>query len=53
MVSLRLDAKRIGDSQVIPNDLNASILGEMRPSLPIILVKGVFNRHNAVLLDPM
>lgn len=34
----------------VPDDLNLGCLGEVRPSLPIVLVKGIFDGTDRVLL---
>lgn len=36
----------------IPNYLNRHTAGQGRPGIPVILVKGVLNGNNGVLLDP-
>jgi len=46
-----LDTERVGDSEVVSDDLNATIGGEMGPSFPIILVEGVLDRDDGVLLN--
>jgi hypothetical protein len=46
-----LDSQRVCDRQVITDDLDLGVLVERRPSLPVILVKGVLNRADVVLLD--
>ncbi len=45
-----LDPQRVGDSQIITDDLNTSRSGVVRPSLPIVLVKGVLDRTDIVFL---
>ena len=45
------DAEGVGDSKVVADDLDATIGGEVSPSLPIILVEGVLNGDDGVLLD--
>lgn len=46
-----LDTEGVGHGQVVTNDLDAAVGGEVRPRLPVILVEGVLNRDNRVLLD--
>lgn len=36
----------VGDSEIISHDLDVRAVGEIGPGLPIILIKGVFNRHH-------
>ena len=45
-----LDPLGVGHSQVITDDLNLVGLGEVGPSIPVVLVKGVFDRDDGVLL---
>lgn len=45
-----LDELRVGDCQVITNDLEVRGLEEVRPGLPVILSEGVLNGDNGVLL---
>ena len=33
-----LDTERVGNSQVITDDLNAALAGEVGPSFPVILI---------------
>lgn len=47
-----LDSQRVGDSQVVTNDSDTAVGGEVRPSLPVVLVEGVLDGRNGVLLDP-
>lgn len=47
----RLDTKRVRHGKVIADNLDAALLGEVRPSIPVILVEGVLNRDDRVLLD--
>jgi hypothetical protein len=46
----RFDTLRIGDCQVIANNLYTALLGEMRPSFPVILIERILNGDNGVLL---
>jgi hypothetical protein len=46
-----LDTDRVSDGQIVTNDLDTAVCSEVRPSLPVILVEGVFNRDDGVLLD--
>ena len=41
-----LDPHRVGHSQVVPDNLDAELGGEVRPALKIILIERVFNRNN-------
>mgnify|MGYP005989629891 CR=1 FL=1 len=45
-----LDAERVGDSQVITDNLDVLGLGEVAPSLPVVLSEGVLDGDNGVLL---
>jgi hypothetical protein len=45
-----LDAEGVGDSQVITDDLDVLGLGEVAPSLPVVLSEGVLNGNDGVLL---
>ena len=45
-----LDELRVGDCQVITDNLEIGGLEEVRPSLPVVLSEGVLNRDNGVLL---
>lgn len=40
------NAFRVGDSKIISHHLNICAVSEICPGLPIILVKGVFNRDH-------
>lgn len=51
LLNSSLDALNVGDSQIITDNLNTSSVGEVNPSFPVILVEGVFDRDDAVLLD--
>ena len=46
----RLDTEGVRDCQVITDDRNAC-LTQYRPSFPVILVEGVLNRRDRVLLE--
>ena len=46
-----LDTERVGDGQVITDDLDTGVLGEVAPGLPVVLVEGVLNGDNGVVLD--
>jgi len=46
-----LDAERVRDSQVVTNNLDTALLGEVDPSIPVILVKGILDGDDGVLLD--
>ena len=46
-----LDAERVGDREVVADDLDAGLAGEVAPRLPVVLVEGVLDRHDRVLLD--
>ena len=46
-----LDTEGVGHGQVVTNDLDAAVGGEVRPRLPVILVEGVFDRDDGVLFD--
>ena len=45
-----LDAHGVGDSQVVTNDLDLGGLVEVGPRLPVVLVEGVLNGADVVLL---
>ena len=47
----RLDAQRVRNGQVVTDDSDAGRLAQDRPGLPVILVEGVFNRRDGVLLN--
>ena len=34
-----------------PGDLDVDFVGELRPGVPVILIKGVLHRHHGVLPD--
>ena len=38
-----LDTERVGDREVITDDLDVRVLREVRPRLPVVLVEGVLN----------
>jgi hypothetical protein len=46
-----LDTEGISDGKVVTDDLDATIGGEVSPSLPIVLVEGILNGDDGVLLD--
>ena len=46
-----LDTKGVGDSEVVADNLDATFLGEVNPSLPIILVEGILDGDDGILLD--
>ena len=46
-----LDALNVGDGQVVADDLNTRVLRDVRPWLPVVLVKRVLDRDDAVFLD--
>lgn len=46
-----LDTQGVCYSQVITDNLNAAVLGEVGPRFPIILVEGVLDRDDRVLLN--
>ena len=46
-----LDSERVGDSEIVTNDLDAGRLVQVGPSLPVVLVEGVLDGDNVVLLD--
>ena len=46
-----LDAERVGDGKVVTDNLDATIGGEVRPSLPIVLVEGILDGDDGVLLN--
>ena len=46
-----LDAEGVGDREVVADDLDAGVGGEVRPCLPVVLVEGVLNRDDRVFLD--
>lgn len=48
----RLDTQGVRDSQVIANDGDAAVGRKVRPGLPVVLVEGVLDRGDGVLLDP-
>ena len=45
-----LDAERVGDGQVVSNDLDVLGLIEVAPGLPVVLGEGILDRDNGVLL---
>jgi len=46
-----LDPQWVRHRQIITNDLDSARLREMRPSLPIVLLKRILNADNGVLLN--
>jgi hypothetical protein len=46
-----LDSEGVGDGQVVTDNLDLGRGVEVGPRLPVILVEGVLNRDNVVLLD--
>ena len=46
-----LDTEGVCDSKVVADDLDATLLGEVNPSLPIILIEGILDRDDGVLLS--
>jgi hypothetical protein len=46
-----LDAEGIGHSEIVSNDLDAALLGEVSPGLPVVLIEGVLDGDNRVLGD--
>lgn len=46
-----LDTLGIGDSQIIADNLNGGVGGDIGPGIPMILVEGIFNGHNGEVLD--
>ena len=46
-----LDSHRVGDGQIITDNLDLGLLGQSGPSLPVVLVKGVLDRADIVLLS--
>lgn len=49
----RLDTKRVCHGQVVSDDLDLRIRSEMRPSLPVILVKWILDGYDRVFLDQL
>jgi len=45
------DPLRVGHCEVIPHHLDACSSCELLPSIPVVLVKGIFNGHHWVVLD--
>lgn len=46
----RLNPDRVGDGQIISDNLNTGRLSQVSPGTPVILVEGVFNGDDVVLL---
>ena len=44
-----LDSERVGDSQVVTNNLDLSRSVQSGPSFPVVLVEGVLDRDDVVL----
>lgn len=38
-----LDTEGVGDGEIITDDLDAALGGEMSPGLPVILIEGILN----------
>ncbi|TQS33385.1 hypothetical protein Golomagni_06272, partial [Golovinomyces magnicellulatus] len=47
----RLDAQGVGDRKVVADDGDAGVGAQVRPRLPVVLVEGVLDRGDRVLLD--
>ena len=45
------DTKGVGNGKIVTDDLNATLGGEVGPSLPIILVEWILDGDDGVLLD--
>jgi len=45
------DTEGVGDSKVVADDLDATFGGEVGPSLPIVLVEGILDGDDGVLLN--
>lgn len=46
-----LDTERVGDGQVVTDDLDTGVGGEVGPRLPVVLVEGVLDGDDRVLFD--
>lgn len=46
-----LDSKGVGDSKVVPDDLDVGVGGEVSPSLPVVLVERILDGDDGVLLN--
>jgi hypothetical protein len=46
-----LDTEGVGDSKVVADDLDATFGGEVSPSLPIVLIEGILDGDDGVLLN--
>jgi hypothetical protein len=46
-----LDTKGVRDGEVVANNLDTTFGGEVSPSLPVILVEGILDGDDGVLLD--
>lgn len=44
-----LDTGRVGDGEIVTDDLDAGSSGEVGPRLPVILVEGIFDRDLRIL----
>ena len=45
------DAEGVGDSKIVTDDLDATFFGEVSPSLPIVLVEGILDGDDGILLN--
>lgn len=46
-----LDSEGVGDSQIVTDNLDATVGVEVGPSFPVILIEWIFNGYNGVFLD--
>ena len=46
-----LNSQRVCDGQVITDNLDTALLRDVSPRLPVVLVEGVLDRHDRILLD--
>ena len=51
LLNCGFDAERISHGQIITDNLDAAVGGEVSPSLPVILIEGVLNGDNGVFLN--
>lgn len=51
LVDGSLDAERVSDGQVVADNLDRGVRDEAGPFLPVILIEGVFDGDDGVLLD--
>lgn len=51
LVDGSLDAERVGDGQVVADNLDRGVRDEAGPLIPVILIEGVFDGDDGVLLD--